>query len=295
MIGVLDLFVVTTLENKIKELIANPDRIEFLLCGFHANQQMLDYIGAPYVKQAVEYILNNKINIFPYYNLDMQKHPSVAVVCSGNEHQKFIGDYGQNETYQAVRPTVVAKFDAKSISGDSMTVPTELNLKDKLWIGLVVTNGVTSNIISGIDESTIYFKEPFPLETRLTNWQAQTLGSYKMYEVGASIDNVTIQIKITTMGDPSLHRIVQLILRGVIKSARLDFDNIGLQDISISYGSLALTNQDDSIFESVISIDGKFTDRWVIREFDTFDPASKINIRLCADSDTEGTEEVEFS
>lgn len=297
MIGILDLFAVSVLDSKFKELIQRPDRIEYMLCGFHINQDMFDFVGAEYIKNSMDFLLNNKVTIIPYYNLDAQKNPTIAVISSGSESQQFIGDYGfQVDAQKTVvnSPLTIAEFTATTISGKDMTVSSELKLDEKLWPGVVITNGEFSNVIEGImDSSTICFRDEFPENISLSNWTAQTSGTDRRYVVNASTDNVSVQCKLTTHGDPSVHRLMSVILRGVIKSARLDFEGIGFQNTKVSYGSMVLTNSDDLTFESVVTIDGIFTDHWILREYDTIDASANIGVDMIATSEHEYNEDVE--
>lgn len=298
MIGVLDLFAVSVLDNKFKELVQHPDRIEYMLCGFHINQNMFDFVGAEYIKNSIEFLLNNKVTIIPYYNLDAMKNPTIAVISSGGESQQFIGDYGfQADAQQTVKnsPLIIAEFTATTISGKDMTVAPELKLNEKLWPGVVITNGEFSNTVEGImDASTICFRDEFPENISPENWTAQTSGTDRRYVINASTDSVSVQCKLTTHGDPSLHRLMSVILRGIIKSARLDFESIGFQNTKVSYGSMVLTNQDDLTFESVVTIDGIFTDHWILREYDTIDASSNIGIDMTVTSEYEYNEDVEI-
>lgn len=290
MFGVLDLLTVSLIEKKFKFYQDNPEYLRFMLCGYHNSQEMFDLVGPDYIKHAVDFITNSKINILPYFVLDSKSSPSISVIASGTESQQFIGEnagYMESCSRPAYfGPVIVAEWAASFIEGNVMGVPPELRLDSKLWPGLIVTNGQYSVVIEGIvNSSTLCFKTDLPSDALLTGWRATTAGTNKLYALNASVDSATVQCKLTTTGEAGDHRLLGLVLRNILKSSRLNFDKMGFQNTKISYSAMMVTNQDELEYESVYSITGDCTEHWIDRVVQTLDPASNLNVQVIATSD----------
>ena len=289
MFGILDLVTVTLIEKKLEHYKNNPSWLEFILCGHHGSQGMFDLVGADYIKQSIEFIRDTKINVLPYYNPDLKQSPSISIIASGHEDQQYIGDHGYqtvaDSKYQTVQslPIVIAEWTVKSIDKNLMSVPPELKLDEKLWPGIIITNGEYSAVLDGIiDASTLCLKEDLPDGLNPKGWKAQTAGSNKIYTVNSSTDSISVQCKLTTHGEPGNHRLLGLVLRAVLKSCRLNFDKIGFQNTRVSYTPMVVTDQTEMEYESVYSIDGVFTDSWIVKEAQGPDSASNIGVETTA-------------
>jgi len=303
MLGIADLLTVCVLEEAFEFLAKNPHHLEFILCSFVQNERLSKKVGAEHIKHAVEFITQNKISIATFYEADMAKIPSIAIVSSGVESDRFIGDSAVYTTPRASfnDPGVFGKWSALSISGDEMTVPNSLGLENKLWPGLIVENeldGLPTAKIEGIlvrdGVTKLFLSNKLPDGISLTNWFARSSGSNKKYKLAASIDDVTIQCKLTTSGDYSVHRLLAIATRWAIKKYRLRFDDYGIQNVTFSYTPPMMTDEAQSIFETAFTISAKATDHWIDYEFLTIDASTDIKLTTIAHSDDFSNEDVEF-
>jgi hypothetical protein len=148
--------------------------------------------------------------------------------------------------------------------------------------------------VNGADD-TLYLKDTIPTTVLLKGWQAQSSERYRGITLNASMDDVTVQCKLTTNGDYSLHRLFSVVLRYCLKRGRLIFDSYGMQVASFSYTPPMLSDQDEMEYESVCTINCKVTDTWIEKDWITPDDAGKITIELFAHSNQPDTEDVEFT
>jgi hypothetical protein len=93
MIGMADLITVAVIKNKLEFLSKNPTHLEFILGAF-ACDPIRSYVGKEHLKQCIDFVTQNRIQVAPYYELDMKRRPSIGVVSSGREESMFLGDYG---------------------------------------------------------------------------------------------------------------------------------------------------------------------------------------------------------
>jgi hypothetical protein len=98
----------------------------------------------------------------------------------------------------------------------------------------------------------------------------------------ASTDMVTVQMNLCTTGDPSIHRLLSIVLRYCLKSGRMDFENMGFQVPIISYTTLLPSEQTELEWESTYTIEGKFTDSWIDREYLLNDDTDNIDLHVIA-------------
>ena len=288
MFGVLDLMTVSILQQRFEYYAKNVELLEFILCGYN-KQYLFNFVGADYIKSAIEFIQSQRITIQPFYQLDSKKLPMVSVIAHGDENQQFIGEYGTHQIApnkrQTVRsnPIVISRWTAVSINGDQMSTPESLNLQDKLWPGVYITNGVIRAKLIGVNcDGVLCLDTELPANTDPRDWRAETAGSDKVYEISSSIDKATVQCKLTTHGDPSQHRLLGTVLRACIKSSRLIFDQYGFQNISLSWTPMVLTDQDRLEFESVYQISGDYTDYWISKIAQTADKSANIGVDIIA-------------
>jgi len=302
MLSISDLIVVQTLKEGFQFLSTRPEHIEFILCGFQENPAIRKLVGPEYVKQAIEYVTQNRFYITPYYEYDVKRTPSVAVVASGGEAQQFLGDYGSEASGPIVcKPRVYVSWDAKAIdvANNTMMVSPEYRLETKLWRGVLVTDGTQELRVDGVlaregQDTAIYFKSSTPIAmAALKGWNSQSGQPRKAYEISSSIDSVNIQCKISTVGDASLHRLAQIIVRYIIKSRRLLLDSQGLQCSTITYSPIILADQEEQLYESVVSIAAKAPESWIGAEYD-MNGEGRIDIQVLIEPEFPSEEDKAF-
>lgn len=300
-LGIVDLATVAIIEDAFEFLSKNPRHLEFILSMYCRYPLLQKLVGTEHIKQCMEYVINNQIHVAPFYEMDLKKRPSIVVISSGTESQQFIGDYGtQEKQTKVLKPIIYAEFDAKKIGTDTISVAASYNLDQKLWVGVHVAQGDQVFKLRGIlkkDKNTtvLHFDEDLPEGLSLKGWKAQSADREKGYVINASIDDVTVQMKLTTNGDFSVHRLMALVLRYAIKSRRLKFDEFGMQVANFSYSPPMSTDPEEQEFESVFTLTAKFTDHWIDREFDLPDSAANIDVCLTASSDEENKEDVDLN
>jgi hypothetical protein len=300
MFGVADLITCAVIKQRLEFLSKNPSHLEFILSPFWCNKSLRDLVGAEHIKNCVDFVINNKITVAPYYEIDLKKSPSISIVSSGVEEIQTLGDYGDNVFNQTVKPIEYLNFDATLINADEIHVSKEYNLERKLWNGVTLTNGTESRILKGMkvggetDMSTVlYLDTDLPTGTDMKGWLAQSSSVDKRYILSTSIDKVSVQIKLTTMGDYSIHRLLNIVLRYCLKKGRMDFENAGMQVPTFSYSPPILTEgESDIVFESVCTIEAKMPEYWIDHEFTSPDSSAKLDITEIAVSDNKNNAEV---
>lgn len=284
MFGIADLITCAVIKNRLEFYAKNPLHLEFVLGGF-CSSPLLEMVGVDHLKHCIDFVVNNEIHVAPYYQLDATKRPSIAIVASGAENQQFIGDFGRFEQLAEKRlpPRVYASFDAKDIVNfrTGLAVSADLHLEEKLWPGLVITNGKFYATLRGVyvadgKETMIHLEEEIPEGTALNGWRAQSFAREKGIEVHSSMDAVTVQGQLATTGDPSVHRLLGVVLRSCLKSGRHIFDAYGMQVATFSYQPIVASETTELEFTSNFQIEAKFTDSWISREFDLSDPSDNL-------------------
>jgi hypothetical protein len=109
MFSTADLIVMNAIEAGLENLRNNPSHLEFILGKYEDTSYMRKLHGSAYVRQCKELVLKNKINIRPYYVLDANKLPSVAVIAQYSEDILVLGDYGMQQDTAIVPPIVLGK------------------------------------------------------------------------------------------------------------------------------------------------------------------------------------------
>lgn len=300
--GITDLMVCSVISKQLQFLSKNPKHLEYILGMLREYNNIQDHVGVEHIKQCIDFIVNNEVHIAPYYEVDIKKTPSIVVINSGVEAEQFIGDQsGQflvddcNFPIQLPR-IVFTEWDASSYNGTIMKVAKEYALDKKLWHNVFIKNGDFISRMDGLkiedDAHYIYLKDELPSTVPLKGWQAVSSLPQSGLLMASSMDDVTVQMKLTTTGDYSVHRLLSIVLRYCIKKSRLDFDSYGLQVATFSYSPPALSDEADMHFESVYTITGKSRDLWIEREFDFMDEAANMVVCGTAESESEGNEDV---
>jgi hypothetical protein len=296
MFSIADLVVVAGLKDALDFLSKNPSHIEFLL-GQFCQEPILKIVGQEYVKKCIDAIQEQRIEVAPYYQMDLKKRPSIAVVASYTEDIQFMGDYG-SENPQAL--TLPAKkyvsFDAIDIDGCKIVVSSALNLDKILWHGLILSNGKEKAKLTGIlkkDNSTeIFIDKELPKNTKLSGWGAYSGIYQKGYLINSSVDTVNVQCNFQSVGDYSVHRLMATIIRACLKKQRLWFDSYGLQVSTFSQTPPILSEEAETEFQTIFTINGKVTDSWIAKEYELPDEAAKIVLEIVADSGDDDKDEV---
>ena len=286
--GIADLITAEVIKDGLLHLSRNPKHIEHILGVFCSNDLVVKNVGREYLAQCVEYIMSNRIEVGPYYAIDVKRRPSIGIISSGHEDMQFLGDYGYEQNMRQDLPAVkYANWDASSISKDEMVVTADYKLEEKLWVGMFISNGTETAKLTGIykkegQPTKLLLDRELPEHTRITYWSAMSSPKGVGAVVSASADSVTVQCKLTTNGDFSLHRLLSIVVRYCLKRGRLLFDQYGMQKATFAYTPPMLTENDEHEFESVYTITAMFTDTWIEREYDLADAAANIVINLCA-------------
>jgi hypothetical protein len=283
MFGMAELVTVYVIKNGLENLAANPDQCRFILGGF-SEQPLRSLVSMDHINQAVEFVTKNRIQVAPYYEMDIKQRPSVAIVSSGAETQQYLGDYGRTEisSSQAVMtPVVYAEFDAKLLDGDTLIVSPELKIEKKIWPGVIVANGKFTARVQGIlvrdgDDTRLQLDTAIPAGTQYKGWKAQSLPREKGVEILSSMDKVTLQANLMTTGSASVHRLLALVIRYCLKRGRQLFEIYGLQVPTVSYSPLMLTDDGELEYQSVFTIETMVSDSWIHREFDLNDNTKNI-------------------
>lgn len=285
MFGISDLIAVSVIKDGLLHLSNNPKHLEFIL-GQFCNKNIADLVGHEYVKQCVDFVINNEISVLPYYQADIKRRPSVVVVASGTESQQFIGDYGAVQKPVLILPeNTYASFEVKSVEGSVVKVSSNLNLEKKLWHGMYIRALDFEAKLEGVlvregEDTALYLSQDVPDGTPLVGWSAGSSDKRRGAILSASTDDVSIQCKLTTTGDFSVHRLMAIVIRYCLKRGRPYFDEVGLQVATFGYSPPMLTDQEELEYETVFNITGKFTEHWIDHEFDAPDDAANIDVNL---------------
>lgn len=297
MFGIADLVTSYVIEQGFRHLVANPSQLHCILGLFEAHG--LDtLVGPRYVKDCMDLILNNKIAVGPHYNMDLRQKPSISVIASYAEDQIFIGGGHDLQQIGEIQPRVVQRFDAHQIKTDSVMVSKGYNLTTKFWHGLVAVNGADEFKIIGIirapegtDYDELLFDRMFSEEelARITpaTWVMATGTRSITAEMHASIDKITVQMRLVTTGDYEVHRLMATVTRWALKWGRstLLFQRYGIMEPIFSQTPPVGTDDQEPEMETVFTLNGQMTDSWLART--TVSP-ERIDICLVADRDNPG-------
>ena len=286
MLNISDLVVVEVLKQGLKFLADNPSHAEYILCGFEGISPIRKLVGPEYIKQAVEFF-KNRVYVAPYYEYDIKRTPSIVVASSGGEGTQFLGDYGSSAAGPIYcKPRVYAKWDATAIdtTNNTMLVSSSYGLDTKLWNNVIITDGTQTLRLDGIlardgQDTKLYFKSPI-VNTTLKGWSAQSDQPQTGYEISSSIDRVNITCKINTVGDASLMRLLQLACRYILKSRRLLLDSYGIKCATINYTEIMMLDQEEQLYESVVTLSAQAPESWISAEYPYRDSAARVDVQV---------------
>jgi predicted DNA-binding helix-hairpin-helix protein len=289
MFGIADLIVVAGMKDALDFLSKNPKHIEFILGAFNSDK-ISHIVGKKHIDDCVRYIVNNRIEVAPYYQMDIKKRPSLSVVASYTESQQFVGDQGRTEYSMSLPARIYETFTVKRIEDQTLYVSPELALEDKLWLGLHITKGNSIYKLRGIlaregqDTQLVLDRTIKSSDNTIEPWHAASARNDKIYSINSSQDDVQVQMNLQTIGDASTHRLLATVIRYCLKKQRLWLDSYGLQVSTFSQTPPILTEEGESEFQTVFTIQSKFTDSWIDYEKDLPDPTANIKIELEAES-----------
>lgn len=283
MFGLVDMIVIEVIERGLENLRLNPHHLEFILGGYHQSKFLTKLHGGRYVQQCVDYITQNKIHVEPYYVLDTNRIPNIAVLATYHEDTQFFGDYGSTCSTLSMQPKCYAHFDASNISTDklSLFISSSYKIEDTIRIGMLVVNGefsasVTSVFVrDGLTE--IYVNKKLP--QKLKGWKIQSIATPKYTQTASSLNSANVMIKMKSSGDIEVHKLLCLVLRYCLRFGRVQLDSLGLQNTKLSQEMTVLEDPDQSIFATSFSISGVIADTWINAESEG--PAF-INLKICA-------------
>jgi hypothetical protein len=173
-----------------------------------------------------------------------------------------------------------------------MMVARQYDLQTKLWIGVLVTNGTVTNQIDYIIDNggptiELHFKDTFPIGTSIANWAAVSSPKTFLYEMQASLDEVTFQVVLHTDGTAEFHRLLATIVRACLKRARETLDGLGYQELVIAQSPLLPVNDPEPEIQTQFTVRGKFLEHWIANEVELPDPNANIRLFLQVHSDGE--------
>ena len=287
-----ELITTVILQNKMEFLSKNPDHLNWMLSPFVTNRDVANLVGSQYVKQCVEYITNNKINIRPANEADIGKLPSIAIMSYQNESQQFVGDYGASMEQCNIHeyaPETIHTFDVISYSGDTIKAAKGQGTFEKIWPRLHAKQGDFVSRILQLHETdtevVITMEDNIPVGTPYKGWQAVTSKTHKFYDIGASLESVKVNVTLTTAGDYSLHRILVVLLRYCLKSSRLQFETMGLQTPTFSQQPVILVDDTQMIWQTPFMIQAVTADYWINGE-DLSNDSAQLNITMTPERQT---------
>lgn len=281
--GVTELAVQAVVQEGLDNLRKNPHHLEFILCSYMEIPYVAKRVGPNFVRNAMEMIQKQELTVRPYFTPDVDLYPSLVVVASYAENQRFVGDYGSVETLAGpcssqraeMTPTVYATFDCTSIDGDEMLVPSGYELEKKIVLGMWVSNGTELAKISSackIETGTlITLASRLPDSTSLKGWKLQSLPRQVSAEINTSLNSVNVQMALFTTGDPELHRVWAQIVRYCLKRGRKTFERYGIHNSSFSQQPMAVQEQDGPILRTTYGMECEEADAWISHDFTSID------------------------
>ena len=281
MFGLADITTVWVIEDGLRNLAANRDHCLYIF-GYFNQFPNSSYVNKDYINQAVDLITKNAIHVAPYYEMDIKRRPSVAVVSSGAESQQYLGDYGMMETMDVTFPPIVyCEFDAKSYSpdGTSLFISSQVVTEGKLWPNAIVTNGQSFARIKGINKRDGQDTELVldgAVQGPYKGWRSQSLIRQKGAEILSSMDSVTVQIQLLTTGSASVHRLLALAIRYCLKRGRQIFEQYGVQTPTFSYTPMMITDDTELEYQTTFTVEAKVSDSWIHREFNLPDDTKEV-------------------
>jgi hypothetical protein len=287
--GISDLVTVVVIEDGLRHLAANPTHLHFIMSPFVCDDAVRKLVGTQYIDQVIEFVTKRKIFVTPVYQADEEKLPQITTIASQGEGQQFIGDYGYDLSNQRVLPPhVYTQFDVKNYQGDTLFVPPELHIEEKIWRNVYIRQGdfvaTCIGIIPGTpgEETAILLDRDVPAKTSFTGWTSESAPEATGYVVNSSQDDVEVQVTLTTNGDYSIHRLLSIVTRYCLKRGRGLFNQHGMQVASFNQGMPLQNLDNDKLYQTTFTVRAKVTEHWIEKEYRGEDPSGRLDIDLIA-------------
>jgi len=271
MFSVADLIVMNAIEAGLENLRNNPHHLEFILGKYDDTPYMRKLHGSAYIRQCKELILKNKIFVKPYYVLDLAKLPSVAVIAQYTEDVLVLGDYGMQQEMAVIPPIVLGKAlgVAWETTGYGLIVNAE-EVVDWIYAGAYLRQGTFTSRIDRIVPSTngtvIIFCVDLLPRLKLIDWQVVTTESSRTATIHSSGNVANVSIDLKTSGDIETHKLIALVIRYCLRFGRYLMDENGLQITTTNQNFPSVYDEEQSIFQTVFTLQGKIWDNWIQSE-----------------------------
>jgi hypothetical protein len=112
---------------------------------------------------------------------------------------------------------------------------------------------------------TIYCTEQLP-KKRLIDWQVVTTESSRVAVIHSSGNAANVSIDLKSSGDIETHKLLALVIRYCLRYGRYLMDANGLQVSTSNQNYPAMFDEDQSIFQTVFTLQGKIWDNWIQTE-----------------------------
>ena len=269
MFALSDMIIIEIIEKGLENLRLNPHHLDYILGTYSSTPFLRNIHGKDYTKHCMDLVLNNKIQVSPYYVLNNMQLPHIAVVATYSEAEMMLGDYvGSN--IEELPPRTLGTFDAVSIAPDGLSifVPNAYSVSEFAFPGTYLHNGnFKSQIemtIPGNTQTQIYIKNVMP--NKLVGWTVKTMSTSCVATINASGNNCTVMIKLKSSGDVEVHKLLCLILRYCLRFGRIYLEGHNLYLSTTNQDMLVLEDESQQIFATVFSMSGKSFDFWIESE-----------------------------
>ena len=285
MFAVADLIVLNAIESGLENLRNNPHHLEFILGKYEDTEYMRKLHGSSYVRQCKDFVLHNKIFVKPYYVLDAAKLPSVSVVAQYQEETQVLGDFGFTEKEpQEIPPVVLGEVNgvAWGKEDNELIIGNAESVADWIYSGAYLHQKDWSSRIAMMipqedDKAMVVCETSVPKKT-LMGWQVTTAPSSRTAILNAAGNAVTVSIDLKSSGDIEVHKLLALVVRYCLRRGRLLMDENGLQNTISSQNFPVAYDEEQSIYQTTFSLQGKIWDCWIQQEYDDVTP----DLTMCA-------------
>jgi hypothetical protein len=291
------IFTLQYLKRQCEFLRAHPDQLEFLLSAYKGCEVNGVY-GDEYIQKAIDWFRTHEINFALGSRLDTDKLPRIDVTYEGgSEEDQVIGDYAETVKIKIPEKTY-GTFSVKSFEDGTLILSGSQDYRRFLWRGVVVRNGKFSASIQEIypfgDDIQLVLSKKASLETeQLQNWLSVSPVTSKTRTVGTSLDRVAVKVYLHIQGDPDLCDTISMIIRYLLKQARLFFEANGLYENKMSHSALSLSSDyaESQVWVVEFTISGLLQDKWIMVESV---PGDKLELDFIAKSCKPQNEDVKL-
>ena len=269
MFALSDMITIEVIERSLANLRANPHHLCYILGEYSSTPFLRNIHGKDYIKHCMDLILNNKIQISPYYNLNNMQLPHISVVATYQEADQAIGDY-VDSSIEELPPRTLGCFDAVSIASDNLSifVPNSYEVSEFAFPNTYLCNGnykvQISMTIPGDTQTQIYVKTTLP--NLLAGWKIKTSNGRSVATINGSGNNCTVMIKIKSSGDIETHKLLCTVLRYCLRFGRIYLEGHNLYLSNTNQDMPVLEDESQMIFATVFMMSGKSWDFWIENE-----------------------------